>query len=167
MSYTVPDDPTTRRFMRHLLATLAYRTGKAVRQTPDAFASYQGAPESRSPVQILAHMGDLMDWALSMAKGERKWQNSSPLPWDEEITRLFRLMQKFDDYLASGLPLGTDPATILQGGLADALTHAGQLAMLRRLSGHRMKGENYSRAPIQVGQVGLDQPSPDPRHEFD
>jgi hypothetical protein len=153
--------------MRHLLATLAYRTGKAVRLTDDAFATFKVDPGSRSPAEILAHMGDLMDWALSMAKGERKWQNSKPLSWDDEITRFFRSTQKLDDYFASGLPQGIDPATILQGGLADALTHAGQLTMLRRLSGKRMKGENYARADIQVGRVGLDQPTPDPRHEFD
>lgn len=167
MSYTVPDDPTTRRFMRHLLATLAYRTGKAVRVAADSFADFKVEPDTRSPIEILAHMGDLMDWALSMAKGERKWQNSRPLPWDDEITRFFRATQKFDDYLESGLPLGIDPATILQGGMADALTHAGQLAMLRRLAGHRMKGENYSRADIQPGRVGLEQTPADPKHEFE
>ena len=167
MTHRLPDDPTTRRLIRHLLATLAYRTGKAVRLTDDAFATFKVDPGTRSPAEILAHMGDLMDWALCMAKGDRKWQNSKPLPWDDEITRFFRSTQKLDDYFASGLPMGIDPATILQGGMADALTHAGQLTLLRRLSGNRMKGENYSRADIQVGRVGLDQAPADSEHEFE
>lgn len=167
MTQRLPDDPTTRRIMRHLLATLAYRTGKAVRVADESFASFRLDKDSRAPVEILAHMGDLMDWALSMAKGQRKWQNSRPLPWEDEITRFFQATQKLDDYLESGLPLGIDPATILQGGMADALTHAGQLAMLRRLSGHRMKGENYARADIQAGRVGLEQTPADPKHEFE
>jgi len=167
MNQLLPDDPITRRLMRHLLATLAYRTGKAVRVADESFAEFKVDAESRSPVDILAHMGDLMDWALSVAMGQRKWQGSKPLPWDDEITRFFRTTQKLDDYLDSGLPMGVDPATILQGGMADALTHAGQLAMLRRLAGHRMKSENYSRADIQPGRVGLEQTPPDPKHEFE
>lgn len=161
------EDPTTRLFLRHMLATLAYRTAKTVRGTPAIFAQFKLSADSNSPAGILAHMGDLMDWALSMAKGERAWQDSEPLDWESEIERFFTATRKLDDYLASGLPLGTDPGRIIQGGLADALTHTGQLAMLRRLSGHKMKGENYSRADIQIGQVGLAQTPADPKHEFD
>lgn len=167
MNYKLPDDPTTRRCLRHLLATLAYRTGKTVRHTSESFAQFRASDDCRSPAEIVAHMGDLLDWALSMAKGDRKWHDSDPLPWAEEIARLFSAMQKLDDYLDSGLPLGTDPALILQGGVADALTHTGQLAMLRRMAGQKMKGENYSRADIRIGRVGLDQTDPDPKHEFD
>jgi hypothetical protein len=161
------DDPVTRLFLRHALATLAYRAGKTVRGTPESYASYKSAPESPSPNQILAHMGDLMDWALTMANGSPKWTNARPLPWNQEIDRFFTAVQRFDDYLESGLPIAWDPARIFQGGIADALTHTGQLAMLRRLSGHKMKGENYSKAQIAVGRVGSDQAPPEPGNEFD
>lgn len=161
-----PDDPVTRLFMRHALATLAYRAGKTVRGTSTAYADFKASDNSPSPKQILAHMGDLMDWALTMAKGSPKWNNADPLPWDDEIKRFFTSIQRLDDYLESGLPMAWDPGRIFQGGIADALTHTGQLAMLRRLSGHIMKSENYAKAHIQVGHVGLDQTPPDPANEF-
>jgi hypothetical protein len=162
-----PDDPTTRLVMRHLLATLAYRAGKAVRGTPEAFGAYRQTPESRSPQEILAHMGDLMEWALSMIRGAQAWRDAAPLPWKQEIERFYAALQAVDDELASGAPIRWEPARVIQGGIADALTHTGQLAMLRRLAGYKMKGENYARAQIQVGRVTLDQPPPDPRYEFD
>jgi hypothetical protein len=161
------EDPVTRLFLRHALATLAYRAGKTVRGTPAAFAAYRSAPGSPSPNEILAHMSDLMDWALTMAKGVPKWTSATPLPWKDEIDRFFTSIQRFDDYLESGLPIAWDPGRIFQGGIADALTHTGQLAMLRRLSGHKMKGENYSKAQISVGKVSADQAPPDPANEFD
>ena len=167
MSELDPTDPTARRFLRHGLATLAYRAGKTVRGTPAEFGDYRQTEDSKSCAEILAHMGDLMDWALSMATGKQKWNDSDPMSWDQEITRFFESIQRIDDYLASDLPINWDPGRMFQGGIADALTHTGQLAMLRRLSGHKMKSENYSRADVQVGKVGLDQTPPDPKREFD
>ncbi len=167
MSALPPDDPTTRLFLRHALATLAYRAGKTVRGTPEAFAQYRESPTSRTPVEILAHMGDLMDWVLRMVKGAPSWTTATPLPWEEEIARFFAALAALDDYLASGAPIKWDPGRVFQGGIADALTHTGQLAMLRRLSGHKMKGESYARADIVVGRVGLEQTPPDPAYEFD
>ena len=167
MNAIPPDDPVTRLFVRHALATLAYRAGKTVRGTPEAYAGYKASPNSPSPHQILTHMGDLIDWVLTMAKGAPKWNSAESLPWEEEINRFFTSIQRLDDYLESGLPIAWDPGRIFQGGIADALTHTGQLAMLRRLSGHKMKGENYSKAQIQIGKVNLDQPPPDPANEFD
>ncbi len=165
---TIPaDDPTTRLMLRHALATLAYRAGKAVRGTPETFGNYRVTPESRSPREILAHMGDLMDWVLRMVKGEPTWTEAAPLPWDQEIARFFAALHALDDHLASGAPIRFEPGRVFQGGIADALTHTGQLTMLRRLSGHKMKGESYARADIEVGRVGLEQAPPDPRFEFD
>ena len=161
------EDPAVRSFLRHTLATLAYRAGKTVRGTPEEFATYRATPGSPSPVEILAHMGDLMDWVLRMVQGERRWTSATPLPWEQEITRFYASLGAVDRYLASGAPIAWDPGSLFQGGLADALTHTGQLAMLRRLSGHKMKGENYARAAIAIGRVGIDQTPPDPKSEFD
>ena len=166
MTAIPPADPTTRLFLRHALATLAYRAGKTVRGTPEAFGAFRTSPGSPSCAEILAHMGDLMDWVLRMVKGEPKWTSATPLPWAGEIARFHASLQALDDYLASGAPILWDPSLVFQGGIADALTHTGQLAMLRRLSGYGMKGENYARADIAVGRVGAEQTPPDPKNEF-
>jgi hypothetical protein len=149
-----------RTLLRHTLATLAYRSGKTIRNAPASFADY-GAPETaRTSANILAHMGDLMDWALSMADGSPKWHDSTPLPWEKEGERFFAALKKFDDYLASDRPLQVPAEKLFQGPIADALTHAGQLAMLRRMAGCPIKGENYFVAEITMGRVGNDQAAP-------
>jgi hypothetical protein len=147
-----------RDFLRHTVATLAYRGGKAVRNAPAEFADFQGA--GRSPIQILAHIGDLLDWSLSMAKGKQKFVESQPLAWDKEVSRFFSALKRFDDYLASSEPVHAPPGKLFQGPIADAFTHVGQIAMLRRLAGARISGENYFVADITVGRVGPEQAAP-------
>ncbi len=159
------DADSRRQFLRHTIATLAYRGGKALRDVPPSFASFHVDGKSRTPVQILAHIGDLLDWALSLAEGEHRWHDSTPRPWDQEVRRFFDVLEKFDDYLDSDLPLGSPAEKLFQGPIADALTHVGQLAMLRRLSGSPMKGENYFKADIVEGRVGPEQSSP--KFEFE
>ena len=153
------------KLLRHTLATVAYRGGKAVRGAPPEFAQFRAAPSSRTPAEILAHVGDLFDWALSIANGTEQWHNSTPLPWDQEIARFFATLEAFDSRLASDQPLAVPAEKIFQGPIADALTHIGQLAMLRRISGNPVRGENYFKADIAAGQVGHEQPAP--RREFD
>jgi hypothetical protein len=129
-----------------------------------SFAKFASGDPPKTPGQILAHVGDLFDWALSIAKGARKWNDSTPLPWDEEVARFFGAVKRFDDYLASDAPLESTPERLFQGAIADALTHIGQLAMLRRLAGCPIKGENYNQADIVTGRVGTEQTPP--RKEF-
>ena len=150
--------------LRHTLATVAYRGGKALRNAPASFANFGAAPNGRTPAQILAHMGDLYDWALSIASGKQVWKDSEPLTWEKEVERFFAALKKLDDYLASGAPLHDTPAALFQGAIADSLTHIGQIAMLRRMAGCPINGENYHRAEIVVGRVGADQAAP--RREF-
>src|SRR5580704_8707933 len=157
-------DPA-RQLLRHAIATVAYRGGKALRDAPENFASFPIGDKSRTPAQILAHMGDLFDWALSIAQGKQTWHDSTPLVWNSEVTRFFAALKKFDDYLASPEPLHSSADGLFQGPIADALTHIGQLAMLRRLAGCKIKGENYFKAEISTGRVGVDQAAP--RREFD
>jgi hypothetical protein len=146
-----------RELLRHSLATLAYRAARALDGAPEDFGSFDGA--GRQPDQILAHMGDLFDWALSMAEGNQRWNNSEPLAWDAETQRFFAALGAFDAYLASDLPLDAEIERLFQGPVADALTHVGQLAMLRRLAGSPTVGENFYVASIAVGQVGAEQPA--------
>jgi hypothetical protein len=157
-------DPV-RQFLRHALATAAYRGGKALRGAPETFAAFHSGDTTRTPAKILAHIGDLFDWALSIAQGKQEWHNAKPLPWNAEVERFFATLKKFDDYLASGEPLHASPEKLLQGPIADALTHIGQIAMLRRLAGAPIRGENYFAADIAAGRCGAEQAAA--RREFD
>ena len=151
--------------LRHTVATLAYRGGKALRGAPGSFAGFVASPGSRTPGQILAHVGDLFDWACALADGQHVWHNSEPLPWDDGVARFFAGLERFDRRLADGEPLGYPPEKLFQGPVADALTHVGQIAMLRRMAGAPIRGENYFKADIQAGRAGADQPAS--RVEFD
>lgn len=149
--------------LRHILATLAYRGGKTLRGAPTEFADFKGG--TRTPAQILSHIGDLLDWALAQADGKQDWKERPPVPWDENVARFFASLKALDERLATDAPLGFPKERIFQGALADALTHVGQLAMLRRMAGCPMKGENYFKADIVAGSVGPEQAPP--RREFD
>jgi hypothetical protein len=153
-----------RELLRHTLATLAYRGGKAIRNAPDGFAVFHADEGVRAPGQILAHIGDLMDWGLSIAIGKQEWHDSKPLAWEKEVERFFAALKKFDDFLASNEPVQAPLEKLLQGPIADALTHVGQIAILRRLAGEPVKGESYFDAEITLGRVGADQVKP--KREF-
>jgi hypothetical protein len=157
-------DPA-RQFLRHTLATVAYRGGKALRGAPESFAAFRSGDTTRTPVKILAHVGDLFDWALSMAQGTPAWHDSEPLAWNAEVDRFFAALKKFDDYLASGETLQAPAEKLFQAPVADALTHIGQIAMLRRLAGGQIRAENYFVADITEGRCGAEQTAP--RREFD
>jgi hypothetical protein len=146
-----------RELLRHTLATVAYRAARALEGAPDHFAGFAGA--GRMPVQILSHMGDLFEWALSAAMGQERWRATQPRPWAEEQQRFSESLQTFDAFLATGGPLHASVERLLQGPVADALTHVGQLAMLRRLSGSPTHGESFFDSDIKAGQVGADQPA--------
>lgn len=159
MSDASSTDPQ-RELLRHALATLAYRGGKAIRDTSESFATFNAGEGVRSPGRILAHIGDLMDWALRLATGKREWRDSQPLPWEEEKAKFFSALKKFDDLLASSEPIEASPAKLLQGPIADALTHVGQIVMMRRMAGTPIKSESYYEATIAAGSVGAEQAKP-------
>jgi hypothetical protein len=150
--------------LRHTVATVAYRGAKVLRGATPEFANFRLTPATRTSAEIVAHVSDLFDWALALAQGRHEWHDSAPLPWEEESARFFGTLAAFDGYLASGLPLGAPPERLFQGPVADALTHIGQLAIMRRSSGSPIRAENYLKADLAVGRVGPDQPTP--RKEF-
>jgi hypothetical protein len=156
---------TKREMLRHCVATLAYRGGKAVRGAPEGFETFGAGAGTRAAGEILAHVGDLLDWGLSMARGEQRWQDSAPRAWDEEVVRFFEGLAALDAYLGSEAPLAVTAEGLFQGPLADALTHVGQIALLRRMAGGPVRGENYFRAEVVAGRVGAEQAAP--RREFD
>jgi hypothetical protein len=151
--------------LRHTIATLAYRGGKALRNAPEGFSSFRAAEGSRSAGEILAHIGDLFDWGLSIAQGKERWRDSKPRTWHQDAERLHAGLADLDAYVASNEPLGSSVEKLFQGPIADALTHVGQINMLRRLAGSPVRGESYYRAEITTGRVGQDQAKPN--REFD
>ena len=151
--------------LRHALATLAYRGGKAIRDAPPEFADYRASETSRTPLQILAHVNDLLDWMDGFLTGVHKWQASTPAAWSEEVARFHSTLARVDQRLANPLPPDTSLERLFQGPVADALTHVGQLTFLRRMAGTPVRGENYYVADIEAGRVSAQQPHA--RREFD
>ena len=156
--HPVSADPQ-RQLLRHLIATLAYRTAKTLRDAPAGFADFQAPGGAKTPVRVLAHMGDLFDWALGMVQGRKEWHEATPLAWELESARFFGSLQAFDDFLASDAPLQS-VERLLQGPIVDALTHTGQIAMLRRQAGSPIRAEAFFISQIAVGRVGADQAPP-------
>jgi hypothetical protein len=150
--------------IRHALATLAYRLGKVLRGTPSEFRDFQAAASVRTPGQILAHIGDLMDWALAQVEGRKQWRDSEPRNWEQEIARFFAALEALDQRIAAQGLGSASAEKLFQSAIADALTHTGQLALLRRMAGIPVRPENYAAADITQGRVGPEQ-SP-PRAEF-
>ena len=150
-------------FLRHAVATIAYRGGKVVRDAPSGFADFCVGGKTRTPLQILAHIGDLLDWTCVLARGEKTWNDAKPQSWDREVERYFDGLQRVDQQLQQ--PLQCEPERLFQGPIADTLTHVGQLAMLRRIANAPVRAENYFRADIAAGRVGAEQTAP--KREFD
>ena len=155
---------TQRAMLRHLVATLAYRAAKVLRDAPPELGTFALSAHTRPPVRIVAHMGDLMDWAIELVRGQYVWRASGSDDWDAEVARFFDRLATLDALLAAG-PVGYPAETIVQGPLADALTHVGQLAMLRGAMGAPIRPESYARAEIVAGRVGMEQAKPG--REFD
>ena len=160
-----PESPGKRELLRHTLATLAYRGGKAVRGAPEEFAAFKASPTTRTPGEILAHIGDLLDWGLALAHGRHEWKPKPPQSWASDVKRFHEAIAALDAHLASGAALGTPAEGLFQGPVADAINHVGQINMLRRMQGSPVRGENYFKADIVAGRVGAEQAKS--RVEFD
>ncbi len=152
-------DPS-RDFLRHTLAALAYRTARACENAPPGFGEFRASASTRSGGEILAHMGDLFDWAASLAAGKPEWRTAAPLSWEREVERFFAALARVDAELAKGGPIDVPLERLFQGPVADALTHSGQLSMLRRAAGSPMIGENYFKADTAMGRITKDLPPP-------
>jgi hypothetical protein len=145
-----------REVLRHVVATVAYRGGIAVSGAPEDFAAFRIGGDVRTPGDILAHIGDLLEGSLYLLKGELVYLTSSPLPWGEEVSRFFSAAKRLDEYLESDAPLACPVEKLVQGPIGDALTHIGQIVMLRRLAGSPARAESYFTAEIVPGAVNQD-----------
>jgi hypothetical protein len=162
---TSPLPDAARELLRHTLATLAYRAEKALRDVPDGFAELRLSPSSRTALETLGHLGDLLDWAERMARGEYRWQPVPVTTWEAGVGRFFAGLAALDAALVEALPASYPAEIIFQGPIADALTHVGQLAMMRGIAGAPVRPESYARAEIRAGRVGREQSAT--RREFD
>jgi hypothetical protein len=147
----------TNDLLRHTVATAAYRGGKVLRGAPEGFSETRASDGARSAGEILAHVGDLFDWAVSLVEGRQRWKNSTPLPWLEEVARFHGSLKAFDEALVSRPVTAAEAERLFQGPIADALTHIGQIAQLRRIAGSNVRPENYFLAEVFKGRVGADQ----------
>ena len=154
-----------RALLRHTIATLAYRGGKAIRGAPESFSSFKIGDPPKTPGQILAHIGDLLDWAITLCDGKQAWQHLKPQTWAQDTARFHETLRRLDDRIAARRRSRRVGRGVFQGPIADALTHVGQINMLRRLAGVPIRGENYHQAEIVAGRVGADQTAA--RKEFD
>jgi hypothetical protein len=145
-----------RELLRHVVATVAYRGGIAVSGAPENFAAFRVDETARNAGEILAHTGDLLEGSLYLVKGETIYLTSSPLPWSEEVSRFFSALEGFDSYLRSDAPLACSVEKLIQGPIGDALTHVGQIVMLRRVAGKPVRVESYFTIEIVAGGVTED-----------
>ncbi len=149
-----------RAMLRHFLAAIAYRTQKALRGAPDAFGAFQAGQQVRTPADLVRHMTSVLGYARTFFVGGH--YRAEPLPdLAAEIVRFHAVLEDLGQYLASGTELrGTTEERLLQGPFADAMTHAGQLAMLRRLAGSPVHPENFIEAAVDPANLGPRQPEP-------
>lgn len=150
-----------RNLLRHFLAALAYRTQKALREAPAEFADFRIAPGVRTPTELVRHMTSVLGYARTFFIGGQ-YRHHPSLSMREEVTRFHDMLAELAHHLETGTPLQQDVSEerLLQGPFADAMTHAGQLAMLRRLAGVPIPPENFVFADIAAERLGSDQPEP-------
>lgn len=154
-----------RELLRHTVATLAYRAEKVLRETPAGFPAARVSPTTRTPLELLSHLGDLMEWAVRLARGENRWEAVPAVDWGSAVERFFQGLTELDAALIASPYRGLPTGLIFQGPIADALTHVGQLALMRGMCGSAVRPESYARAEIRAGRVGRSQAVP--RAEFD
>jgi hypothetical protein len=156
----VPTDEK-RQVLRHFLAALAYRTQKALRDAPPDFGSFRAAAGVRTPTELVCHMTSVLGYARTFFIGGHYRPELLPsLPAETE--RFHEMLVDLAGHLKSGTPLllGMSPERLLQGPFADAMTHAGQLAILRRLAGGPVAPENFIVAEIDGDRCGPQQAAP-------
>jgi hypothetical protein len=149
-----------RALLRHFLAAIAYRTQKALRGAPDSFGTFQAGHQVRTPADLLRHMTSVLGYARTFFVGGR--YRAEPLhDLAAEITRFHAMLEDLGQHLTVGTELkGTTEERLLQGPFSDVMTHAGQLAMLRRLAGSPVRPENFIEAAMDPVNLGSQQPEP-------
>lgn len=142
-----------RDILRHLVAAIAFRGNVAVREAPEDFADFKPYGSTRTPGEILAHIGDLLEGSTFLLKGEMHMLNSAPMPWRDQTVRFRNAVNELDSFLAGQQPINVSVERLVQGPIADALTHIGQIVFLRRAAGSAVRSEQYFQADIEPGKT--------------
>lgn len=149
-----------RQLLRHFLAALAYRTQKALRGAPPTFSEFRAAANVRTPHELLWHMTGVIGYARTMLHGG-EYAPPRLASFEDEVARFHALLQSLsEDFADEALQARIRDEQFLQGPLSDAMTHAGQLAMLRRLEGTPVPSENFIFAEISADNLSPAQPLP-------
>ncbi len=155
--------------VRHFLAALAYRFHKAVNKAPKDFYKLTPGSGIRTPLEIVHHMNGVLGYGkVVLETGDTDyWYANAKHDWDGEVQTLHKTLESLDALLENAISIEDEKLQrLLQGPLSDAMTHVGQLAMLRRIANSPLPGENFYKADIRVGRVSEKQPdpvSPDPK----
>jgi hypothetical protein len=150
----------SRRLLRHFLGALAYRTQKALRGAPAGFGEFRAGVNVRTPHELVWHMTGVVGYARTMLHGG-DFAPPRLATFEEEVVRFHATLEALrDDFTNPLLAARISDEQFLQGPLSDAMTHAGQLAMLRRLAGEPVPSENFIFANVSADNVGPDQPEP-------
>jgi hypothetical protein len=146
--------------LRHLLAAIAYRTAKALRDAPAGFEAFHAGRDARTPRELVRHMSGVINFAIGTMSEPRGVLIDCPT-YLAEVERFFALLREMADRLLDKVGMAdSDAERLLQGPLSDAMSHAGQLALLRRLSGSPIAPENFHEAAIDPSRLGMDQAAP-------
>jgi hypothetical protein len=150
-----------RSLLKHFLAALAYRTQKALRGAPTGFGNFKAGHDVRTPSELVRHMTSVLGYARTYFIGGQYRPDELPT-LAEEIERFHKMLQKLGRHLEAGDEFLSDitEERMLQGPFADAMTHAGQLAMLRRMYGDPIPPENFIVANVSAENLTPDQPDP-------
>jgi hypothetical protein len=160
-------EDAARALTRHAIAALAYRGAKVLRDAPPGFGDVRAgdfATGTRSALEILAHVNDLLGWTARILGGApdwlTAWQAVPPGAWDDECRRFHARLSEVDHAILGDATPTLPLEHVFQGPIVDAFTHLGQLALLRRLAGAPIRGEVMVLSDVVPGRVGPDQSPP-------
>ncbi len=149
-----------RKMLMHFLAALAYRTQKALRGASPEFANFSAGGKVRTPLELVRHMDSVLGYARTFIIGG-SYRPPQTADFAEAIASFHQVVEDLARHLDAGSKMhGITPEVMLQGPFSDAMTHAGQLAMLRRLAGDPVPPENFIYATISPDNLGPNQPMP-------
>lgn len=150
-----------RALLRNMVATIAYRGGKALRAAPPGFGDFRAPGVMNPPGVLLAHIVDLLQWARRFCAGdEDAFTITEPTTWDGDVGRFYAALDELDHAAQASAPIPASLERLFQAPIADALTHIGQIALLRRMAGAPVLGESYRKAEIVAGRIGPEQAPP-------